>query len=189
MRSPPRLPAIVAAVVLLAAVGGCLGPALDGEGDDETDPGADESDGGDGNATATFLAAEGNATVTLEVAATLEEQREGLMFRESLPEDHGMVFVYDEADERSFWMKNTYVPLDMIFVAPNGTVLNVEHADPEPDASDGELERYHSDGDAQYVIELEQGFANETGVGPGTEVVFHDDLDEREESVGRQGAF
>jgi len=123
---------------------------------------------------ATFLAdGEPVANVTLEVADSPEERATGLMHRESLPEDRGMVFVYGEADERSFWMKNTLIPLDMVFVDANGTVLNVEHADPPaPDTPDSELATYSSDGPAKYVIEMEQGFANETGIGPGAEVEF-----------------
>ncbi|PSP55412.1 hypothetical protein BRC82_05590 [Halobacteriales archaeon QS_1_67_19] len=125
------------------------------------------------NVSATFYVDdEPAANVTLEVADSPEERAEGLMFRESLPENHGMVFVYEDAAPRSFWMKNTLLPLDMIFIAENGTVLNVEHADPEPNASDEELTRYQSDGPAKYVIELEQGFANRTGVEAGAEVEF-----------------
>lgn len=112
------------------------------------------------------------ANVTLEVADSSEERAQGLMFRESLPENHGMVFVYENAEPRSFWMKNTLIPLDMIFVAENGTVVDVEHAVPQPNASDEELETYRSDAPAKYVIELERGFANRTGIEPGAEVEF-----------------
>ncbi len=123
---------------------------------------------------ATFLVdGEAVANVTLEVADSPDERATGLMHRESLPEDRGMVFVYGEADERSFWMKNTLIPLDMVFVDANGTVRNVEHADPPaPEASDDELATYASDGPAKYVLEMEQGFANETGIGPGAQVEF-----------------
>lgn len=112
------------------------------------------------------------AAVELEVADTPEERRRGLMNRTALPEDRGMVFVYEDSEVRSFWMKNTLVPLDMIFVAPNGTVLNVEHAAPQPNASDADLRSYRSAGPAQYVVEVRRGFANRTGVGPGTAVEF-----------------
>jgi len=123
---------------------------------------------------ATFLAdGEAVANVTLEIADSPEERATGLMHRESLPEDRGMVFVYEDADPRSFWMKNTVIPLDMVFIDANGTVLNVEHADPPaPDTPDSELETFSSDGPAKYVVEMEQGFANRTGVGPGAEIEF-----------------
>jgi len=84
------------------------------------------------------------------------------------------VFVYEDAAPRTFWMKNTYVPLDIIFVAENGTVLNVAHAQAQPNAPDSEVDRYSSDGEAKYVVELGRGLANRTGVGPGTELVFND---------------
>jgi hypothetical protein len=68
-------------------------------------------------------------------------------------------------------MKNTLIPLDMVFVSSNGTVLNVEHADVPPENSI-DYGTYTSDGPAQYVVEVNRGFANETGIGPGTQVEF-----------------
>jgi hypothetical protein len=147
----------------------------DGETTVETTTGDATTTGSETTAevSATFaVEGERNVTVSLEVADDAEERRQGLMFRESLPRNHGMVFVYDEAETRTFWMKNTLIPLDMVFVASNGTVLNVEHARVQPDASDSELARYSSDGEARYVVELNRGFANRTGVGPGTQVTF-----------------
>ncbi|MFC7078948.1 DUF192 domain-containing protein [Halorussus caseinilyticus] len=113
-----------------------------------------------------------NVTVELEVANEREERRTGLMHRESLANDTGMVFVYESAQPVSFWMKNTLIPLDMIFVGPDRTVLNVQHASPQPNATSGELKTYPSDGEAKYVVELPRGFANRTGVGSGTKLVF-----------------
>lgn len=127
----------------------------------------------DQNVTGTFVVEDGeNVTVTLRVADETDERTRGLMYRQSLANRSGMVFVYDEAAPRTFWMKNTYVDLDIVFVAPNGTVLNVEHAQAQPHADDSEVDRYSSDGDAKYVVELPRGFANETGVEAGTEFVF-----------------
>jgi len=115
-----------------------------------------------------------NPSVSLLVADDPGERQRGLMYRQSLPERTGMVFVYDDAASRTFWMKNTYVPLDIAFVAPNGTVLNVEHAQAQPHAPDSAVDRYSSDGAAMYVVELRRGFANRTGVGPGSELTFND---------------
>ena len=108
----------------------------------------------------------------VEISNTTEERRRGLMGRESLPEDAGMLFVYDSAAPRSFWMKNTLVPLDIIFVDGEGRVLNVEHASTEPGVPDDELAGYTSDGAAQYVVEVERGYANETGVSAGDRLVI-----------------
>lgn len=188
-------------VVALVLLGGCLGGAgviggasdgqttqqttdveeaetdeADTESDDRTTESEPTTD--DENVTATFVVEDGeNPTVTLEVANTSDEREEGLMHRQSLPENHGMLFVYEDAGPRSFWMKNTYVPLDIIFVAPNGTVLNVEHATPGPE-DEGDLDSYRSDGDAQYVVELERGFANRTGVKAGTKLEFNESVPE-----------
>lgn len=131
------------------------------------------------NVTATFVGPDAqNVTVSLVVADEPDERQRGLMYRQSLPNRTGMVFVYDDAATRTFWMKNTYVPLDIVFVAANGTVLNVEHAQAQPNAPDSEVDRYSSEGDAMYVVELERGFANRTGVGPGWELKFGDSAPE-----------
>lgn len=110
------------------------------------------------------------ASVSVEVADNESERRRGLMFRESLCESCGMLFVYDEADDRAFWMKNTLIPLDIIFISEDKQVLNVETAYPEPNTSDSELTRYRSDGEAKYVLEVNAGFAEEKGIEKGTEV-------------------
>ncbi|MFC6724565.1 DUF192 domain-containing protein [Halobium palmae] len=93
------------------------------------------------------------------------------MYRESLGERSGMVFVFEDAAPRTFWMKNTYVPLDIVFLDANGTVINVEHARPQPNATESNLDRYRSDAPAQYVVELPRGTANETVVEPGASMV------------------
>lgn len=111
-------------------------------------------------------------TVELETAYTPEERAEGLMFREELGEDEGMIFVYDESEERSFWMKNTLIPLDMIFVQSDRTVDSVKKADPEPDVPDEELESYESDGPALFVIEVNQNYSEKHGITEGTDVVL-----------------
>lgn len=128
----------------------------------------------DETVTATFVVEDcPNAGVSLLVADEPGERQRGLMYRQSLPERTGMVFVYDDAAPRTFWMKNTYIPLDIVFIAPNGTVLNVEHAQAQPHAPDSAVDRYSSDGAAMYVVELRRGFANRTGVGRGTELAFN----------------
>lgn len=119
-----------------------------------------------------------NQTVNVEVANTSAERREGLMYRRNLPENHGMLFVYPDEDKRSFWMKNTYIPLDIIFVDSNGEVINIEQADPEPNTSDENLKRYRSESPAKYVIEVKQGFSREHNITPGSKVVFGEELAE-----------
>lgn len=111
---------------------------------------------------------ETNHTVAAEAAITEEEKRQGLMHREYLGEDEGMIFIYEEEDERSFWMKNTLLHLDIIFIGEDQVINSIQEADPEPGISDTQLERYT--GDAKYVLEVNQGFTEERGIVSGDRV-------------------
>ena len=73
-----------------------------------------------------FKTETGDHNFTVEVATTQQEQALGLMFRRSLPENAGMLFIYDPPQPAAMWMKNTLIPLDMVFIAPDGTVLRIE---------------------------------------------------------------
>lgn len=123
---------------------------------------------------ATFVDENGTelGKITYETAVTDEEKQKGLMFRENLSENHGMLFVYEEADNRSFWMKNTLIPLDIIFLDPNKTIINIEKAYPESNTPDSELTRYRSEAPAQYVIEVNQNFTERNEIGKGDRVRF-----------------
>jgi len=70
-------------------------------------------------------------TVVVEIADTAEAQTRGLMYRRSLEPDHGMIFLFDTEKSHSFWMKNTQIPLDMIFIDRTGRVVAI-HANAEP---------------------------------------------------------
>lgn len=111
-----------------------------------------------------------SVVMTCEVASSPEKRSVGLMFREELPVDEGMLFVYDSPHNVSFWMKNTFIPLDIIFLNETGTVINVEEADVEIDVPAEKLERYLSDGPAQYVVEINQGLCKLYDIGVGTNV-------------------
>lgn len=116
-----------------------------------------------GSEVATITVPDG--TLHLAVADEPGERREGLMNRTAVPRD-GMLFVFPDEQRRIFWMKHTRIPLDMVFVAGDGTVLNVEQAAVPTDPSSPEA-RYRSDGPAKYVIELEQGDAARYGIRRG----------------------
>ncbi len=105
--------------------------------------------------------------VTVELARTEAERSRGLMFREKLAPDAGMLFVWGEEAPRSFWMMNTYIALDMIFIGADGVVVGVvENAEPMTTEGRG------VEGASQYVLEVVGGAARAHGVGAGTQVYF-----------------
>lgn len=107
------------------------------------------------------LVSVGNATIAAEIADSPQEWSIGLMNRSSLPEGSGMLFVFPDEQPRSFWMKNTLIPLDIIFVSSNLTVLDVASA--EPCRADP-CPIYSSEAPAMYVLEVGAGFAEAHGV-------------------------
>lgn len=111
-----------------------------------------------------------DAEFAVEIADSPEERVKGLMNRESLAEDRGMLFVYEEEDPRSFWMKNTTIPLDIIFLDSDMNVINIERANPEPNTSDSDLQTYRSEEPAQYVLEVNQNRSEEIGLEEGSKM-------------------
>jgi uncharacterized protein len=109
----------------------------------------------------------GKTSLRVEVADTLEKQERGLMFRQSMPENEGMIFVYKEPQEMSFWMRNTVIPLDIAFVGADGIILNIHQAKPLDESI-----LYRSAGAAKYVIETNQGWFSSHGIRPGDKVVI-----------------
>jgi len=99
--------------------------------------------------------------VTIEVARTFSSRKRGLMFRESLPEDRGMLFVYPEPDKLSFWMENTKVPLSIAFVDDHGKILQIEDMRPLDRGS------VPSKYEVRYALEMNQGWFERAGVAVG----------------------
>jgi len=106
----------------------------------------------------------GNHVFTVEIADTDEERARGLMFRDSLPEDGGMLFVFPSAELRSFWMKNTRVALSIAYISSRGEILEIYPM--EPLSTDPVPSRYP----AQYALEVRQGRFGEVGVTTGDTV-------------------
>ena len=102
---------------------------------------------------------------TVEVAESQEKQALGLMFRESMPDDHGMVFIFPAEGMRSFWMKNTRIPLDIMYFDKELRMVSVS-ADTPP-CKVRRCPSYPSKGPAMYVLELNAGMAAKLGVGEG----------------------
>ncbi|GGD32561.1 DUF192 domain-containing protein [Sinisalibacter lacisalsi] len=107
----------------------------------------------------------GAAQFSVEIADTPESQARGLMFRESLPASHAMLFVYDQPGAPAFWMKNTLIPLDMLFVTPEGKVQHVH-----PMAVPGDLTPIRGGDGVLAVLEIRGGLAGAIGIGPGDEM-------------------
>lgn len=122
---------------------------------------------------ATFQADNKTTWATLEVADTKKKREIGLMNQTELGKHQGMVFIFPDEDMRGFWMKNTLIPLDMIFLDENKEVINVETAYPEPNTSEQNLEIYRSERPAKYVIELNAGFADNYSISEGSKVTWN----------------
>ncbi len=105
--------------------------------------------------------------VEVELAKSAEERRRGLMYRQNLGPDAGMLFLFEEDEIHSFWMKNTLIPLDMIFIRNDGTVAGVvENAEPKT------LSGRSIDVESRHVLEVNGGFARAHGIGAGTRVSY-----------------
>jgi uncharacterized membrane protein (UPF0127 family) len=107
----------------------------------------------------------GNGTFQLEVAANDHDQQQGLMYRESMPLDHGMIFVFAEEKERVFWMKNTLIPLDIVYVNAAERVVSIKHGVPLQ-----EEPTIPSDEPMKWAIELNDGVAAATGLRVGNKL-------------------
>ncbi|WP_297511877.1 DUF192 domain-containing protein [uncultured Caulobacter sp.] len=116
--------------------------------------------------TVEIVTGRGRARFQVEIAATLAEQKRGLMFRKALAPDRGMLFVYKRPQPAAYWMKNTLIPLDIIFIQPDGKILsiarNARPHDETPLASGGLV---------LGVLEIAGGRAAQLGVLPGDRVL------------------
>ena len=111
----------------------------------------------------TRLAA-GIHVIHAEVAQTEETRRTGLMHRESMKPNEGMLFVFEAPDQRCFWMKNTLIPLSIAFIDDDGTIGNI--ADMAPQSTD----THCSKGAVRYALEMNQGWFAERGITAGTRI-------------------
>lgn len=116
------------------------------------------------------LAPDGTS-VQLELAVSDEERAQGLMYRDHLAAGQGMLFLFETDGRVPFWMKNTFIPLDMIWISAVGEVVDV-HADVQPCRSDP-CRNYEPSGPGRAVLEVNAGFASAHGVRPGALLVFH----------------
>lgn len=113
---------------------------------------------------------QGPVPFVVQVAETNDQRMEGLMYREALPKGYGMYFIFDEEANRAFWMKNTLIPLDMIFVDAEGVIVHIQEM-----VSPCKVERcpsYPSLYPAQYVLEIAGGESLKWGIDEGDTVSF-----------------
>lgn len=108
----------------------------------------------------------GKHPVDAEIAATRDARTRGLMWRTQLPEGTGMLFIFEKDDWLSFWMKNTLIPLDMIFIRSDLTIVGiVERAEPKTLSA-----RQPNNQQSMYVLEVPGGWSEKIGLKPGLKV-------------------
>lgn len=105
----------------------------------------------------------GTDTVEVELARTPQEREQGLMYRENLPEGRGMLFIFTDSQYRSFWMRNTYIPLDIAYIDENLRIVDIQAM--EPQSEDG----HPSAQPAMFALEVPRGWFASRGIGVGTE--------------------
>jgi uncharacterized membrane protein (UPF0127 family) len=99
--------------------------------------------------------------IVVEVASTPDRRALGLMHRFSLQPDHGMLFVFERPEPQGFWMKNTFIPLSIAFIAADGRIINVDEMYPHDEST------HVSRGPALYAIEMRKGWFTERGIRSG----------------------
>jgi uncharacterized membrane protein (UPF0127 family) len=113
----------------------------------------------------TIESAKGEQVFSVEVVRKEKERNRGLMFRHSMAPDHGMLFDYDPPQKIAFWMKNTYIPLDIIFVDAAGRIINIAQ-----NTTPFSLERLQSAAEARGVLEINGGLSAKLGIKAGDKV-------------------
>jgi uncharacterized protein len=156
---------VVLLVMMIFFAAGCSKELADG-------PSPVESEGGKALTEDVLLQ---GRKFTMELALTDEQRATGLMGRESLADDRGMLFVFPDTKpfpaEVSFWMKNCLMPIDVIFISREGKITAIHEMHPPlPGTPDNELTVYPSNGRVQFAIELRGGLAEELGLQVGDDL-------------------
>jgi len=101
----------------------------------------------------------------VELADDDRERSQGLMFRGSMPPDRGMIFVFPTAEPQAFWMRNTYIPLDIIYIGADGRIVSIaKNTEPLSEAL------VPSAGAARGVLEINAGLSDKLGIMPGDRI-------------------
>ena len=115
---------------------------------------------------------------TVEIADDDAERARGLMFRDELPAGSGMIFIHDDETAQAYWMKNTKIPLDILYFDRSRKLVSASERVPPCSAGD-QCPPFPSSGQALYVLELNAGMVESLGVKPGDELVFGPTLSKR----------
>ncbi len=102
--------------------------------------------------------------IAAQVATTPQQLATGLMFRRAMPAGEGMLFVFGQSRQQCFWMKDTLIPLSAAFVADDGSIVNIEDMQPKA------LDRHCSLKPVRFVLEMNQGWFTQRGIGAGTRI-------------------
>lgn len=111
----------------------------------------------------------GGKEFDLEVANDRPKRSRGLMYRESMPSDHGMIFVFPREERLGFWMRNTKIPLDLVYINREGKIVSIHKLEPFDETT------VRSEGPAMYAIELNRGTAEKLKLKPGDTIKIHAD--------------
>ncbi len=107
--------------------------------------------------------------IDIEIADREDLWSLGLMYRKDIPWEFGMLFVFPNDTTSGFWMKNTYVPLDIAFISAEGIIFNIQRMDP---CKEGECPVYYSPKPYRYALEVKAGFFERYGFGVGASIKF-----------------
>ena len=111
----------------------------------------------------------GNIIVNVEIVDDAAGRAQGLMFREFLDDKNGMFFVFDDEDFHSFWMKNTLIPLDIIFISEDFEIVDVIYAEP---CKTDHCESYKPTKPAKYVLEVNGNFTIKNNINIGNKIMI-----------------
>ncbi len=113
------------------------------------------------------------ATVFVEIADSPDTRSKGLMFRESMAPDWGMLFLFPELGDHTFWMKNTLISLDMFWLDESGTILHLEKNVPICTRQDDGCPRYRAPFKSLQILELNAGMAEKLGLNTGSRLTIN----------------
>lgn len=130
-----------------------------------------------GSAGASHWVEVGGERFTVELADDFEERARGLMYRESMPQDHGMLFVHEREAPLAYWMKNTRMPLDILYFDAERRFVSAQRGVPTCSAGN-RCPNYPSAGPAKYVLELNAGRSEALSLKPGDPITFSEGIPE-----------